>query len=824
MKPTRRDILSGLAAGTGALVVSSLSACRQTGSANRIEEKADERPEERAEKKPDRQSQEGFPDSTFGEWQWYEGRPEFVYRADPSRDIEARFDPRHFHMLGNRALQMQASNDGTVGLFDESEGHRWLVSADRHRGGSGWSRIVEPSGETWGSAFFEGSVKPRSQRSFGPTYFRIESEHEGLRLERTLLLPEGEVPWVLVRVHLALAATARTGRHVVHDEVWHPRPQFLSLWQSREVRQQQVAAVRFDVTEAPGRLTAIEDLSRAPAAFGNPAELVLEGLGETRATPRTVYGPAKNRPELVLTTPIELSPGEEVELYFRFGRRRPGPANNESQSWNNSDPRRSWRQSMAALDQRLPRAHAATARQLEHEVPWHAAALTGGSSVDLILGGHTLSQGSAYSFEAGSSAAARDSLQHALPLVYIEPDLALSVLRNVCAWGSPDGDLPFALAPDKQPITDLLRPSDQNLWALWLAAEFAIATGDLASFEEPVPFHPIYDAEPVALVEHLVRMTRFLLDEVGVGSLGHVRILNADWNDNAIEMSGVPRESMIESGSSVLNSAMAAWVFSVFAPVLRRLDREPLAAELELRSNELRALVAASWNGRWFHRAYTPAGDPVGDERCWLEVQPWAILCGAAEKEQAGELLATIDRLHRKESPLGARLLWPATTGEGTVGGGVWYAISMTLSWAAAKIDPSLAADELRRMTLASHTEAYPAIWEGTLSGPDCWNAPESQRPGRTWIASFMAMQSFPVANLHSHAQPLLTYLRLLGVEPTSAGQLRLGPSSLEGTATFDSQFLHIDERGHGRLQARGPVRLDTASGIVESGPGEVRF
>ena len=138
--------------------------------------------------------------------------------------------------------------------------------------------------------------------------------------------------------------------------------------------------------------------------------------------------------------------------------------------------------SLAGLRERLPSG--------APEIAWHAALLTGGACVDGVLGGHTLDQGSAYSFRHGFNGAARDPLQHALPLVYLEPDLALSVLRNTCAWGSPDGDLPYALDGRKQPWTQLFRPSDQNLWALWLAAEYAAATGDIAAFAEPVPYHP----------------------------------------------------------------------------------------------------------------------------------------------------------------------------------------------------------------------------------------------------------------------------------------------------------------------------------------------
>ncbi|MEY2425661.1 MAG: cellobiose phosphorylase, partial [Actinomycetota bacterium] len=369
---------------------------------------------------------------------------------------------------------------------------------------------------------------------------------------------------------------------------------------------------------------------------------------------------------------------------------------------------------------------------------------------------------------------------------------------NTCAWAGPDGALPYALDGSKRPITEWFDPSDQALWSLWLAAEYLAATNDVAAFAAPAPFHPTHEAAPVPLVDHLVNQFRDLIDRVGVGEHGHIRIRNADWNDSALTLAPIDRDVMEEKGESVLNSAMAAWVLPRFAGLLRRLGvHAAVAAEADERAEAWRVLVASEWNGRWFRRAYGP-GAVVGDDDLWLEVQPWAVLCGAASPERAKDLLATIDGVVRAGSPLGARVRGPApivvpegrVAGEGSAGG-VWFSINMTLAWAAAAVDPDLAWDELRRMTLANHVESYPAIWEGTLSGPDAYNTPESPRPGATWAwpDRGMGMQSFPVNNLHAHAQVVFTYLRLLGVEPTTDCTLRPGDAR---RGTFRSQTFEV--------------------------------
>ncbi|MCW5889205.1 MAG: hypothetical protein KIT14_01495 [bacterium] len=773
----------------------------------------------------------GGSDGRWGRWVVRGGLPAFVYLADQEAVPEAEWDPiaaprtrRHWVMLGNRALSMQVANDGGVAVFDERHGLRWLTAPDPT--GTGVS-VLDDAGVRWGSAFADRAGASPSRRTFGPTWFMVEDARDGLALERTVLLPDGDVPWLLVRVRLTLARGARGPRTLRHVERWALRPRFLNLLESEAQRRTRAGlAVSYEVAPTAAGLVARERFATpgtpgpagAAAAFliGPPATLVLERLGATAGTSRLV--PDTPHPTLEIETPLALGPGDARELWFRFGHADAAPM---------GPPRRLFATSLRALARRLPAARARRAPEARREVPWHAALLTGGLGVDRVIGGHTLDQASAYSFLLGFNGAARDPLQHALPLCYLEPDLALSVLRNTSAWATPDGDLPYALDGAKRPTNIIFRPSDQNLWALWLAAEYAAATGDLAAFDAPLAYHPARSTPAVPLREHLRRQFRFFVDGVGRGERGHVRILNADWNDVAIAESGVDPAVMIEHGGSVLNSAMAAWVLPVFAALAERLGEAALAAEARAQADALRDLVRQAWNGRWFHRAYAPGVPPVGEDDCWLEVQPWAILCGAADADQARALLATIDAGNRVRSPLGARVRWPpspeqlanGTFGEAT-SGGIWYAISMTLVWAAARVDPALGWDEWRRQSLASHTAAYPDVWEGTLSGPDSWNAPESRRPGRTWGTPALSMQAFPVNNLHSHAQPLLGYLRLLGVEPTARGTLAVGRGG-----RFASRTFRVAATGRGRMEARGPVTLETSHGRVSgSGPGPVRW
>lgn len=810
-------------------------------------------------------AQSGRERSKYGRWEVRDHLPMFVYNIDHEREPFVEWNPiippnvrsrRNWLMVGNQAIQLQAANDGTVALFDETYGMRWLTAPDPT--GTGIS-VVEDGGKLWGSEFAlraDQSGQNLPLRIFGPTWFEVRDAHEGLSLTRTIVCPEGEVPWVLVNARLTLAENATRPRSLLHTERWALRPRFLDtlegddLLRPDQVRSENAKlAVSFTVSEYTAGLIASEVFASVDAGgpagtaakrlIGPPATIMLERLGETPGTASHRFEPsAPTHPILEIKTPIVMRPGQTQDLWFRFGRQDSTPV---------GEPASLVAASTAALAKRLPRAAAERAPQAAHEVPWHAAILTGGIAVDRIIGGHTCNQASAYSYVMGFNGAARDPLQHVLPLVYSQPELALSVLRNTCAWATINGELPYALDGAKRPsgLKDYFldgnppyRPSDLNLWVLWLAAEYAAVTGDLAAFDSPVPYHPERALPAVPLREHLKRQFGFFVRQptangggVGRGERRHVRIMHADWNDVAIIEARPDWADMIEKGSSVLNSAMAAWVLSIFAPLAVRLGETALANEAQEHANELRGLVAAAWNGRWFDRAYGAGGRVIGGaDDMWLEVQPWAILCGAADQIQVTDaLLGTIVDGPSKDSPLGTRVRWKRNIPPSILNAqSIWPSINMTLVWAAARRRPEWAWNEWRKMTLASHTAEYPGIWEGTLSGPDAWNPPEafSSQRGRTWTAYVppfstvpLAMQPFPVNNLHSHSQPLLAYLRLLGVEPTARGTLAVGKGG-----KFRSETFGLDQDGHGSLQARGPVSLETTHGTINGGAGKTSW
>ncbi len=431
---------------------------------------------------------------------------------------------------------------------------------------------------------------------------------------------------------------------------------------------------------------------------------------------------------------------------------------------------------------------------VDRELVWHNYYLRSDLTYDSFFQEHILSQGNVYQYVIGFQGAARDPLQHALPFVFSQPEIVKQVLRYTLKEVKPDGEIPYGITGHGMLLPAQFRPSDQELWLLWLASEYVLANRDAAFLDEQVPTFPVYGprAGKARVADLLERCYRHLVDVTGVGEHGLLRLSNGDWNDMVV-IGHVPPEqhkAVIRVAESVLNSAMAAYVLEHYARMLTYAGQAGLAADARRQAERQRRAVCAQWAGQWFRRAWlTPEIGWVGDEQLWLEPQPWAIISGAAAPEQIKLLVQAIDKSVRQPSPIGARLLGAGVPkmhelpGAGS-NGGVWPSINGTLVWALARVDGGMAWDEWVKNSLAAHAEAYPEVWYGIWSGPDTYNSTLSPYPGQTvfderfiageppedWFNMGVNWTDFPVMNMHPHAWPLYDVPKLLGVEFTPEG------------------------------------------------------
>lgn len=507
---------------------------------------------------------------------------------------------------------------------------------------------------------------------------------------------------------------------------------------------------------------------------------------------------------------LNLKPGEGRTLYFLYGYLPEGFSLDELTTKYASDPDSHWQHSSSHWKASSVRFRSDDDPSVERETFWSSYYVRSGSTYDSFFREHILSQGAPYQYIAGLQGAARDPLQHVLPMIFTNPGLVREVIRYTLRETQPDGSIPYGIVGAGVPMPCRYLPSDLEMWLLWVTSEYVLATRDKEVLEERIPAYPGGEAHPNdrTVRELLTHAYRHMTESIGVGPHGLMRIGNGDWNDSIVvnRLSPAQVAEVSQRGESVLNAAMACYVLDYYARMLDYAGGSPLADEARAKAEAQRQAVRKQWTGRWFRRAWL--GEKLGwsgDQQLWMEPQPWAIIGGGADPEQVRTLVAAIDELSRKPSPIGALLQSqpdPTMKDEPGVGtnGGIFASINGTLIWALALADKSMAWDEWSKNTLARHAATYPDMWFGIWSGPDAYNSVLAKMPGATGL-------EFPVMNMHSHAWPLYSAVKLLGLEFFETGIRfdvdRLPPPQYE----FSSPLLGFRRRGDGYSGWYAPAR-----------------
>jgi hypothetical protein len=463
---------------------------------------------------------------------------------------------------------------------------------------------------------------------------------------------------------------------------------------------------------------------------------------------------------------------------------------------------------------------------VEREVTWNHYYLRSGFTYDDFFHQHIVSQASIYQYVMGFQGAARDPLQHAWPFLFSDPELVKEVLRYTLSEVRPDGSIPYGIVGHGMPMpTTSDHSSDMPMWLLWAVSEYVLATRDVRFLGSEVPTFYGESAGRDSVRNLLARCYRHLTDDVKTGEHGLMRMLQDDWNDALVNAWTTQAEAkeVVEKGESVLNSAMAAYVFEHYAGMLTWAGADHgLTSPIRQKAEDHRNAVRAQWTGDWFRRAWLgPAQGWLGEKCMWIEPQPWAILGGVTNQEQTRTLIRNIDQKLRQVSPIGAiqlsagpdqvqRGAWHSEPGT-QVNGGVWPSLNQTLIWALARTDGSMAWDEWKKNSFARHAEVYPEIWYGTWSGPDVLNSALSKHPGATTGGIPFGWTDFPVLNMHTHACPLFALSKLIGLDFNESG-VYLAPKLPLAAFRFESPLLGLIKSAAGYDGWYNPISPSTYS------------
>ena len=816
----------------------------------------------------------------FGEWIEDEfGLSAYHYTCDQINDPKAvspvnevwRSKTDHSHQVGNDRITAVASNYGYVQVRQDEGSPKFLNDYDlgRNQFAGGFGYLTDD--KNFLSTYYPGNADS-FDRTFGMGYYRKNVKGHGYGVDQVVFAPYGDDPILISQITItnnrkesvnlrwiehwgcqmyqfsfqaylkALQAKnsflARQFRQEFCEQFKHDfaiigdnegLKEIKSRGAKKDINVKEISEPRptFEDMNPPMTfLVSLDDKADGIGTdgfqfFGKGGVLLPDGL-ETPLTSSTAA--SGNESAMFLERKLHLKAGEKKTIFFAFGYIPEGfelgslvqkYKINLSELWSKSSSY--WKKNRIELK-------ILHESWVDRELMWHNYYLRSAMTFDSYFKEHMLSQGHVYQYIIGFQGAARDPLQHALPFIYTQPEIVKEILRYIMKTINKDGQIPYGITGSGMIMPAPFKPSDLELWLLWLASEYVLATRDKNFLEEEIPTYPIYGRKSnKALVRDLLFLCyQHFVEITGTGRHGIQRLSNGDWNDDVV-LGYVPeakREEVRKHGESVLNSAMAIFSLGIYSEMLKYVGDKEHVDEIKKHANELRKGVSAQWNGKWFKRAWlTEDIGWIGEDEMWLEPQPWAIIGKSASPEQVKILIRSIDENVRKPSKIGAlirnkgRAMPNRPLGVGT-NGGIWPSINGTLIWALSLVQGNLAWDEWKKNSLAAHAESYPEIWYGIWSGPDTYNSTLSKYPGQTIFdeALFTGIKKevedslgllgvgwtdFPVMNLHSHAWPLYTIACLIGVNFTTEG-VELKPALPYEEYEFSSPLLGIKKSKNG--------------------------
>ena len=205
--------------------------------------------------------------------------------------------------------------------------------------------------------------------------------------------------------------------------------------------------------------------------------------------------------------------------------------------------------------------------------------------------------------------------------------------------------------PNKADIIHGLKDtcSDDALWIVASACEYVKETGDVAFFDQVIPFA---DGGEATVYEHLKRSLDFSAEQIGKS--GICLGLRADWND-CLNLGG---------GESAMVSFLHHWALITFIEAARFLNRtEDVKKYSDIAEKVRQACEENLWDGEWYLRGFTRKGIKIGSHenkegQIFLESNSLAVLSEAATPEHGRKCMDSVDR--HLYSKYGIHLLWPA--------------------------------------------------------------------------------------------------------------------------------------------------------------------
>ena len=239
----------------------------------------------------------------------------------------------------------------------------------------------------------------------------------------------------------------------------------------------------------------------------------------------------------------------------------------------------------------------------------------------------------------------RDIVQHGMGVSSFMPERTREILLKAFQHQYASG---LALR-GWNPI-DTKEYSDSALWLVFSLTSYLREMGDKDFLSVSVPF---YDKGVATVLGHIRVALDFLERNKGIHQLLLIKF--GDWNDS---LTGIGKGG---KGESVWLSMAYAEALRQMAAAFEWLGDKKAKADYEKRYRcIIDAINAEAWDGDWYVRGFDDDGHAIGASACkegfiYLNVQSWAMICGAADKTRQKKIFAAIDK--KLKTPLGYQLM-----------------------------------------------------------------------------------------------------------------------------------------------------------------------
>jgi cellobiose phosphorylase len=424
----------------------------------------------------------------------------------------------------------------------------------------------------------------------------------------------------------------------------------------------------------------------------------------------------------------------------------------------------------------LPKFDRDTDKILKQELTWHAYVLEAMATYSEYYKETKIPQGTVYDFDWGIHASARDNFQHALPLIYYNPQLAKSVLRYMLKRTTPLGDIRLIEKGNGYADATYYFTSDQQLYFFLLLSEYLRVTKDYDFLKEKVECFPAVNQPGITVLDFVQNCFTFLRDQIGTGNHGLVRLMNSDWNDAIYYIVKAPYNRVLYTGESQMNSAMVISIFQTLIPDLDSAQNTPGMASykadinrtkesMELYRKSILDAFMKDLGDRKFPRRMYFNGKAYGEDNMFLEPQGFTLQINELPIERKKALYNEMKKRVYPGEVLGAREQQTPEFEDtefdkgSRENGGFWWALNGPVILGVAQFDKPEAWRLLKNMSFSHFEEAFPQYWSSYWSAAD--NVESSLIPEKGLPDQTDSYADQPVFCAHPHAWILYCYYKL---------------------------------------------------------------